>query len=96
MEQASEDSRVGIEDVRRRPPSHPAMPAGTDALVSSGATATVYEVMDSLELPFAVQALVSNASVDVVVAIGFLVKDAHWCSKEVRQSPPPVSALEKA
>lgn len=48
-----------------------------------GAKTTVYEVSDPLQLPFAAQCLVDNAGVSVVVAIGFLVSDAYWCSKEV-------------
>lgn len=44
----------------------------------------MYEVSDPLQLPFASQCLVDKG-VSVVVAIGFLVADAHWCSKEVRK-----------
>lgn len=44
----------------------------------------MYEVYDPLQLPFAAQCMVEKAGVSVVVAIGFLVADAHWCSKEVR------------
>lgn len=44
----------------------------------------MYEVSDPLQLPFAAQCMVENAGVSVVVAIGFLVADAHWCSREVR------------
>lgn len=46
----------------------------------------MYEVADPLQLPFAAKCLVTNANVSVVVAIGFLVQDSHWCSKEVRRS----------
>ena len=49
----------------------------------TGAKTTVYEVYDPLQLPFAAQCMVEKAGVSVVVAIGFLVADAHWCSKEV-------------
>lgn len=51
----------------------------------AGAKTTVYEVTDPLQLPFAAQCMVQKAGVSVVVAIGFLVADAHWCSKEVRR-----------
>ena len=62
--------------------------SSVNALVSVGATTTVYEVFDPLQLPFAVQCLVDNpgAEVSVVVAIGFMVEGAHWCSKEVRNA----------
>eukprot|EP00752_Nemacystus_decipiens_P010992 g9769.t1 len=53
------------------------------ALQQLGAKTTVYEVYDPLQLPFAAQCMVEKAGVSVVVAIGFLVADAHWCSKEV-------------
>lgn len=49
-----------------------------------GAKTTIYEVSDPLQLPFAVQCMVDKTGVSAVVAIGFLVADAHWCSKEVR------------
>ncbi|CAM9273897.1 unnamed protein product [Pylaiella littoralis] len=48
----------------------------------AGAKTTVYEVSDPLQLPFATQCMVDKG-VSAVVAIGFLVADAHWCSKEV-------------
>lgn len=51
---------------------------------AAGAKTTVYEVSDPLQLPFAAQCMVDKG-VSVVVAIGFLVADAHWCSKEVRR-----------
>eukprot|EP00903_Cladosiphon_okamuranus_P013063 g12184.t1 len=54
-----------------------------EALQQLGAKTTVYEVYDPLQLPFAAQCMVEKAGVSAVVAIGFLVADAHWCSKEV-------------
>ncbi|CBN74096.1 conserved unknown protein [Ectocarpus siliculosus] len=53
------------------------------ALQQLGAKTTIYEVSDPLQLPFAIQCMVQKTGVSVVVAIGFLVADAHWCSKEV-------------
>lgn len=45
----------------------------------------MYEVSDPSQLPFAAQCMVDNAKVAVVVAIGFLVADSHWCSQQVRR-----------
>lgn len=78
--------KITINNTPAASTKHPQLTAATRP--TTGAKTTVYEVYDLLQLPFAAQCMVEKAGVSVVVAIGFLVADAHWCSKEVRDNMP--------